>query len=178
MLRRHYTIFLSLLPLLITVGGCGSSTAPESHIVARLLIASTSHTDTLSGDRSSCVTTTFFPLPLLPESTLTDTIAVILSQSVNRQNGLFVAHDTLFSGTVAVFQRLPGSQLRLILSPPVSDTLVGTIGPTTSSEPVSGAWTCPSNLPFAIDSTLLANGYVISVSDTGQWNLQPVIPID
>ena len=178
MQRRHSPILWALLPLLIAVGGCESSTAPESHIVARLLFASTSHNDTLSGDRSSCVVTAFFPLPLLPQNTLTDTTTVILSQSVNRQNGLFLAHDTLIAGTVAGFQRLSGAQLRLILGPPVSDTLAGTIGPTSSSEPVRGAWTCPSNLPFATDSALVANGYAITVSDTGQWDLQPMIPID
>lgn len=154
--------------------GCGTEPRFEPRYFFSALATAT---DNLTGRASTCRLQGNFALDSFARvSWVAHDTRVYFGRGIAGPSQSILIRDTLIIG-ISITGNYPDSQtVRLILGPPISDTLVAPVG---STDPASGigGWMCRPILPFATDSQLQGAGYQAAPPPTGDWNFLPSLPI-
>jgi hypothetical protein len=167
--RWHY---MSLV--FATITGCGTEPhLPPAYSFSALATA----TDSATGRSSTCRLSGNFDLASFSREPWTArSPRAYFSREVVGPSQSVLIRDTLLVGILITGDYPDTQTVRLMLGPPINDTLFASVG---TSYPASGIgrWTCRPALPFVSDSELQGAGYRALPPPTGDWQLLPMLPI-
>jgi hypothetical protein len=160
--------------VLAAATGCGAEPRlPPSYLFSALATA----TDTLTGRLSTCRLSGDFQLETFDRAPwIARNTRAYFSREVAGSSPTPLIRDTLVIG-ISITGDYPDAQtVRLMLGPPINDTLFAAVGTTAPASGV-GSWTCGPTLPFVTDSQLQGAGYKPIPPPTGDWHFLPNLPI-
>ncbi len=154
---------LAALVLCLLVA-CDSAAPNRTHPRVALLNALSRFDDSTHGRQHYCMLSGNWLMPRWPDGTSDDTATLYFTRSVFTDTVLThaspgVQRDTLLPSLAVRWERTDATHLTLRLGPPLALDIPGTMD-APGGDTWTGAWTCAATLPFASDSTLLANGYL------------------
>lgn len=158
----------TLLPTLLLA--CGDSLGPVDKAPGPwvyLLTTIASHFDT---DNFTCSLEAqpILEYPLPP--TITTTTQILYVRTATAGNTFEPVRQTRSVRQRLTVELLPNDSVRVMLGPPLADTLHGGI---TETGIYSGDWTCGTEIPFAADSVLVGLGQDSTRVLQGFFGLQP-----
>ncbi|MBK6781600.1 MAG: hypothetical protein IPG75_18995 [Gemmatimonadetes bacterium] len=172
---------LAALALCLLVA-CDSTGPDRAHPRVALLNALARYDDSTHGRRHYCTLSGSWLMPRWPDSTSADTATLYFTRSVffdtvltNASPG--VQRDTLLASLAVQWVRADATHLTLRLGPPLALDIPGTLD-APGGDTWTGTWGCPATLPFASDSTLLANGYLADSLHAGSLRVTRTTAVD
>ncbi len=125
----------------------------------------------------ACSMNASWPLPGWPSAGRSDTVTVHFTRQVVLPPAAAITRDTLLPSVVVRLDRQDSTHLTLRIGVPFSDTLSGTLDPSTG-QVLTATWACRVAFPFGQDSTLLAHGYQADSLGAGTMTLNRYAPVD
>ena len=180
-LRRSAHTFLVALTVGL-IAACDGSGPNVTHPRVALLNALSRYDDSTNGHHSYCSLSGSWLMPRWPDSTREDTATLYFVRSVFSDTILShaspgVQRDTLFGSLSVRWDRTDATHLTLRLGQPLALDIPGTLVGSGGNS-WAGTWDCAASLPFAADSTLLANGYVADSLGGGTLRVTRMAAVD